>query len=161
MVIKKTSLDNLPEGAMDGLPMKVTILPDNADPQSETRLPHTVEPSVVQFHDISNTATFFLTDGTEIVMREPRPKDFLLLEAWLKASTLEFVSDDIALLKLAAMSIIKYGTKGSIDFDDLFDNLPSIADVERFGEALKAFRSMDDYTASLRRRKALSDQIQS
>lgn len=88
--------------------------------------------------------SFDLTDGTPVVIKSPKVKQFCLLESFVKQSPQEYLTDTFTLLKLASLCITKYGAKTSVSFDYLIDNL-EIEDLERMVAGLGFFRDKLDY----------------
>lgn len=94
----------------------------------------------------NQVVSFELTDGTPVVMKSPKAKQFLLLESFAKQAEQEYLTDSFVMLKLASVCITKYGKKDSITFNDLVDNL-ELEDIERVVSALSFFRDKLEYLA--------------
>lgn len=97
-----------------------------------------------EYNSDNQTVSFELNDGTPVILKSPKVKQFGLLESFVKQSPQEYLTDMFTLLKLASLCTIKYGKKESISFDDLVDNL-EIEDLERMVAALGFFRDKLNY----------------
>jgi hypothetical protein len=94
----------------------------------------------------NQTVSFELTDGTPVVMKSPKAKQFLLLESFAKQAEQEYLTDSFVMLKLASVCITKFGKKTSISFYDLVDSL-ELEDIERVVSCLGFFRDKLEYLA--------------
>jgi hypothetical protein len=121
---------------------------DNLPEVDSTSQVDTEDPSLFNVnHDPDNqVVSFELTDGTSVVMKSPKAKQFLLLESFAKQADQEYLTDSFIMLKLASVCITKYGNQSSITFNDLMDNL-ELEDIERVVSALSFFRDKLDYLA--------------
>lgn len=92
-------------------------------------------------HDeINNTVTFDLINGKTVVIKEPSTKQILLLEGFIKSHTEEYRTDAFIMLAIASYSIVKYGDRNKITFDELLDEL-ELDDMERLATAMSHFQS--------------------
>ncbi|MBD2452248.1 hypothetical protein H6G76_35145 [Nostoc sp. FACHB-152] len=92
----------------------------------------------------NQTVSFELVDGTPVVMKSPKVKQFGLLESFIKQSPQEYLTDTFTLIKLASLCITKFGDKSSVSFDQLINTL-EIEDLERMVAGLGFFRDKLDY----------------
>lgn len=112
----------------------------------------TVQPGdfEIQFDEEAGIVEFQLENGTEIVIKEPKAKAFLLMNSWMQSAPEEYKSDQFAAMKLAHSCITKYSNpnKGSVipTFNEFIDEL-EIEDIERVGAALGCFRKVFDRLA--------------
>ncbi|MEH1966756.1 hypothetical protein [Nostoc sp.] len=117
-------------------------------PQEDT----TIEAEVLQSETVEESSefkaeydadagivSFELTDGTPIVMKSPKTRQFLLLESFMSTAEPEYKTNSFIALKLAALCITKYGKNTSISFDNLADNL-EFEDMERLAAGLAFFQ---------------------
>lgn len=89
----------------------------------------------------AGTVSFSLVDGTPVVIRSPKPKDFLLISSFIKQAEPEYTSEEMILIKLMTLCITKFGSATKIDFHQFLDNLEDLEDLERLGKAFAFFRS--------------------
>jgi hypothetical protein len=84
-----------------------------------------------------------LKDGSTLVFREPKVKQFLLIESWLKDDKNEYHADTAAVLKMAHLCLVG----DDRTFDEFLDEL-DIQDLEVLGQALSTFRSVFEFLAT-------------
>ena len=96
----------------------------------------------------NNSVKFQLSNGTELTLREPIGKDFLLMESWFRSAAIEYRDPQIMLIKLASLVATP-----QIGFEQLFDSLVEFDDIERVAAAIGTFRDrLSDYFRRLENR---------
>lgn len=89
-----------------------------------------------------------LSSGVKLTIKEPKVKQFLLMDSWLKdEDSQDFHSDVGTVLKLTHSCITEMdGEPFHQSFDEWTDNL-DVRDMEVVGAALSRFQSFLDYLA--------------
>ncbi|MBD2196614.1 MULTISPECIES: hypothetical protein [Calothrix] len=95
--------------------------------------------SEIDFNAEEGIASFKLEDGTPVVMKSPKTRQFLLLESFMKSTEAEYKTESFIAVKLASLCITKFGNKDKVTFDELLDEL-EITDLERVAEAIMCFQ---------------------
>jgi hypothetical protein len=112
------------------------------------------EPKTVQVeHDLDANTVTFQVNGRSLTLREPLGKDFLLLEAWMRQAPEDYRDIQIMMVKLASLCSVDDGDSKKIGFQNLFDSLITLDDVEVVGTAIGFFRdSIGKYFTRLAKR---------
>lgn len=74
-----------------------------------------------------------------VTMREPFPRDFFLMESWMRKADDDYRDLQIALVKLASLCIVDYDGKPSVSFAELFNALYDLDSSRRLVKALDYF----------------------
>jgi hypothetical protein len=87
-----------------------------------------------------------LRDGTKVTFREPKVRQFLLMDSWAKdPENAVYASESGITIKLTHLCIAEInGEPFTLDFESWIDNL-AIQDMEALGSALASFRSVFEY----------------
>ncbi|MBD2060509.1 hypothetical protein H6F88_31705 [Oculatella sp. FACHB-28] len=85
--------------------------------------------------------SFELVDGTPVVLRSPKPKDFLLMNSFVKLADDEYKTEEMLGFKLITLCMTKYGSKNKVDFYEFLDSVEDIEDLQRTATAFSFFRS--------------------
>lgn len=93
----------------------------------------------VEYNQEEGIASFSLEDGTAIVMKSPKTRQFLLLDSFMKSVDSDYKTESFVAVKLASLCITKFGDRDKVTFDELLDNL-EITDLERVAAAIMCFR---------------------
>ncbi|MBD2168062.1 hypothetical protein H6G04_27125 [Calothrix membranacea FACHB-236] len=101
----------------------------------------------VNYNPDEGIASFELKDGTPVVMKSPKTRQFLLLESFMNSAEPEYKSVSFMGVKLASLCITKFGNRDSVTFDDLLDEL-DFTDLERLAAAISCFQDKLDAIAS-------------
>lgn len=94
-----------------------------------------VKSFTVEHDDEAGTVSFELADGTAVVLREPKAKQFLMVQSWIRKQPDEDLrSDEFAMLRLAHAA-----STGLPDWNTFLDNLEP-EDMLRVVRAIGFFR---------------------
>jgi hypothetical protein len=87
-----------------------------------------------------------LSDGSVVTMREPKVKQFILMESWGKdPANKDYMTDSGTVLKLCHSCILEInGEPFTEDFDTWLDNL-GVRDMERYSALMANFQSVFEY----------------
>jgi hypothetical protein len=118
------------EGVKQDNPNLIISTPEQKSDESEFQ---------AEFNEEEGVVSFSLEDGTPVVMKSPKTRQFLLLESFLKSAEQEYKTESFVAVKLASLCITKFGEKDKVSFDQLLDEL-EIIDLERLAAALSVFR---------------------
>lgn len=92
-----------------------------------------------EYDEVAATVSFKLLDGTDVIIKEPGTRQILLLEGFIKSHDEEYRTDTFIMLAIASYSIIKFGVRKNIKFDELIDQL-QLDDIQRVAAAIGYFR---------------------
>jgi hypothetical protein len=123
------------EGVIQDTPNLISS--EEITPQSDNPVLSTEVNTI--YNQEEGKVSFSLEDGTQVVMKSPKTRQFLLLESFIKSVEPEYKTESFIAIKLASLCITKFGNEDKISFDNLLDNL-EINDLERVAEAITCFR---------------------
>lgn len=125
--------------------MKVRKTEENgaiAEPElfaTETERQATCEPAAKSFFveqdTEAGTIEFDFTTGQHIVLREPKAKQFLLMQSWMRTAPEEYQTEEFAMVRLAHACM-----KDAPPFDVFLDSLEA-EDLLRLVSAIAFFRA--------------------
>lgn len=122
--------------------MAKRVVIEGTNEQSPSLISNT-QPNQINFKsdydEEAGIVSFQLEDGTPVVMKSPKTRQFLLLEGFMKSVEPEYKTESFIAVKLASLCITKFGNKDKVTFDELLDEL-EITDLERVAEAIMCFQ---------------------
>lgn len=100
----------------------------------------------------AGTVSFSLVDGTPVILRSPKPKDFLLVNSFMKQAEPEYLTEEMLGFKLITLCMSKLGNQTKVDFYQFLDQVEDIEDFQRIGEAFNFFRDqLERLTSKLKK----------